>query len=43
MRDMEEMMKISLPKGTKDILPEEMKKWNYVERGYSSKRNVYIY
>ena len=30
------MMKISLPKGTKDILPEEMKKWNYVERAFST-------
>ncbi len=25
-------MKISAPKGTKDILPEEMKSWRYVER-----------
>ena len=29
-------MKISLPKGTKDILPEEMKKWNFVERAFST-------
>ncbi len=30
------MMKVSLPKGTKDILPEDMKKWNYVERAFST-------
>nr|HPJ22265.1 ATP phosphoribosyltransferase regulatory subunit [Clostridia bacterium] len=24
-------MKISVPKGTKDILPEEMKTWRYIE------------
>ena len=29
-------MKISLPKGTKDILPEKMIKWNYVERAFSA-------
>jgi len=28
-------MKISLPKGTKDILPSEMDKWNYVENAFS--------
>ena len=28
-------MKISLPKGTKDILPSEMNKWNYVENTFS--------
>ncbi len=28
-------MKISLPKGTKDILPSEMDKWNYVEDAFS--------
>lgn len=28
-------MKLSLPKGTKDILPNEMLKWNYVENAFS--------
>lgn len=28
-------MKISLPKGTKDILPEEMITWNYIEDAFS--------
>jgi histidyl-tRNA synthetase len=29
------MMKISLPKGTKDILPSEMLKWNFVEDAFA--------
>ncbi len=29
-------MKISLPKGTKDILPGEMIKWNYIENAFSN-------
>lgn len=33
-------MKLSLPKGTKDILPVEMIKWNYVENAFSRACNT---